>query len=299
MEGGHTWKGSVYTNVLPWKAVILERGPDIHVRVAMEGGHIWKDFWLEVVTLNPVDNQTGKRHFICVSMATNQDFRWTLVTVVLCHIYFAFFYSCWPRLFLPLIRNWNYLCLCNFFSCLLPSFTKAKTFAKCPSVYKISCFLFLLFLWTIYRPYFSRPRKYRRLFSEPTYWPRRSRGQYGEGNNQAGIFEAEGNKSLIPGRLVRSPLTCPSTRKVRDERVVSLCSECCNATTLAKNIVTAEIFMRLIRSAIMWYHATSTSISNASLRPAEPRVVLMSNKARHRTSSHDRTVGSTSWISRL
>ena len=31
----------------------------------------------------------------------------------------------------------------------------------------------------INRPYFSRPRKYRRLFSEPTYWPRRSRGQYG------------------------------------------------------------------------------------------------------------------------
>ena len=81
------------------------------------------------------------------------------------------------------------------------------------------------------RPYFSRPRKYRRLFSEPTYWPRRSRGQYGEGNNQAGIFEAEGNKSLIPGRLARSQLTCPSTRKVRDDSVVSLCSECYNAST--------------------------------------------------------------------
>ena len=54
----------------------------------------------------------------------------------------------------------------------------------------------------INRPYFSRPRKYRRLFSEPTYWPRLSPGQYGEGNNQAGIFEDEGNKSLIPGRLV-------------------------------------------------------------------------------------------------
>ena len=83
----------------------------------------------------------------------------------------------------------------------------------------------------VYRPYFPRPRKYRRLFSEPTYWPRRSRGQYGEGNNQAGIFEAEGNKSLIPGRLARSPLTCPSSRKVRDESVVSLCSERCRAST--------------------------------------------------------------------
>ena len=42
-------------------------------------------------------------------------------------------------------------------------------------------------------PHFPRPRKYRRLFSEPTYWPRRSRGQYGEEHNQAGIFEAGGN----------------------------------------------------------------------------------------------------------
>ena len=49
---------------------------------------------------------------------------------------------------------------------------------------------------SINRPYFSRPRKYRRLFSEPTYWPRRSRGQYGEGNNEAGIFEAEGKRVL-------------------------------------------------------------------------------------------------------
>ena len=81
------------------------------------------------------------------------------------------------------------------------------------------------------RPYFLRPRKYRRLVSEPTYWPRRSRGQYGERNNQDGIFEAEGNKSLIPGRLASSQLTCPSTRKVRNESVVSLCSERYNAST--------------------------------------------------------------------
>ena len=40
------------------------------------------------------------------------------------------------------------------------------------------------------------------------------------------------------------------------------------STTLAKKIVTAEIFMRLIRSAIMWYLATSTSICNASSRRA-------------------------------
>ena len=81
------------------------------------------------------------------------------------------------------------------------------------------------------RPYFPRPRKYRRLFSEPTYWPRHSWSQYGEGNNQAGFFEAEGNMSLIPGRLARSPLTCPSIQKVRGENVVYLCSERCNAGT--------------------------------------------------------------------
>ena len=59
------------------------------------------------------------------------------------------------------------------------------------------------------------------------------RGRYGNpwGNSQAGIFEAEGNKSLIPERLAHSPLTCPSTRKVRNESVVSLCSERCNAST--------------------------------------------------------------------
>ena len=33
------------------------------------------------------------------------------------------------------------------------------------------------------------------------------------------------------GRLARSPLTCPSTRKMRDESVVSLCSERYNAST--------------------------------------------------------------------
>ena len=97
----------------------------------------------------------------------------------------------------------------------------------------------------INRPYFPRPRKYRRLFSEPTYWPRRSRGQYGEVNNQAGIFEAEGNKSLIPERLARSPLTCPSSRKVRDESVVSLCSERCRASTGSPWLSDPKWFHRL------------------------------------------------------
>ena len=57
-------------------------------------------------------------------------------------------------------------------------------------------------------------------------------------------------------------------------------------TTLAKKIVTAEIFMRLIRTAIMWYHARSTSICNASSRRAEPRVASMSNRS---LVSHDFT----------
>ena len=30
------------------------------------------------------------------------------------------------------------------------------------------------------------------IFSEPTYWLRRSGGQYGKENNQASIFEAKG-----------------------------------------------------------------------------------------------------------
>ena len=56
-----------------------------------------------------------------------------------------------------------------------------------------------------------------------------------------------------------------------------------------KKIITAEIFMRLIRTAIMWYHARSTSICNASSRRAEPRVASMSNPS---LISHDFT-----WLS--
>ena len=103
----------------------------------------------------------------------------------------------------------------------------------------------------LHRTYFPRLRKYQRLFSEPTYWHRRSWGQYGEGNNQAGIFEAEGNKSLIPGRLARSPLTCPSTGKVRDESVVSLCSERCNASTGSPWLSGPKWFDRLFPPAIV------------------------------------------------
>ena len=44
-------------------------------------------------------------------------------------------------------------------------------------------------------------------------------------HNQAGIFEAGRNKSLIPGRLARSPLTCTSTWKAWNKRFVSVCSE--------------------------------------------------------------------------
>ena len=97
-------------------------------------------------------------------------------------------------------------------------------------------------VYEIYGPYFPRLRKYTDLISRG----RENTGDYfpslhidrgaaevnmARGINQAGIFEAEGNKSPIPGRLLRSPLTCPSTRKVRGESVMSLCSERCNAST--------------------------------------------------------------------
>ena len=72
------------------------------------------------------------------------------------------------------------------------------------------------------RAYFPRPRKCRRLFSSP-HWPRRSRGQYGEENNQAGIFEDKGNKILIPGRLAPSPRSLYS--KSANESFVSVRSE--------------------------------------------------------------------------
>ena len=68
-------------------------------------------------------------------------------------------------------------------------------------------FLTVSAAYEIYRTYFARPRRYQRLFSKPTYWLRRSRGQCGEQNIQAGIVGAEGNESLIAGRLARSPLS--------------------------------------------------------------------------------------------
>ena len=108
----------------PRAQILWEKVTWVYIRV---------HFWLEVVTLNPVNNQTGKRHFICVSMATNQDFHRTLVTVVYCHLLlyllFLLFISCWPHFFCIWEKT-------GFFFLLMPSFTKAKTFAKCPSVYK-------------------------------------------------------------------------------------------------------------------------------------------------------------------
>ena len=50
----------------------------------------------------------------------------------------------------------------------------------------------------------------------------RSRGQYGEENNQAGLFETEGNKSLIPGRLARSP---PSLYSKSAKRKLCVCAK--------------------------------------------------------------------------
>ena len=50
----------------------------------------------------------------------------------------------------------------------------------------------------INRPYFPRPRKYRRLFSEPTLLTEMQLRSRWRRNNLASIFEAEGNKSLIP-----------------------------------------------------------------------------------------------------
>ena len=88
---------------------------------------------------------------------------------------------------------------------------------NCPGV---SCSDHSAGSYLINRPYFPRPRKYGRLFSEPTYWPRCSRGQYGEANNQAGIFSASGNKSLIPGKLAHSP---PSFYSKSTKRKLCVC----------------------------------------------------------------------------
>ena len=92
----------------------------------------------------------------------------------------------------------------------------------------------LITLLTLNRPYFLRPRKYRRLFSEPTYWPRRSRGQYGVENNQACIFEAKGNKSLIPGGLARSP---PSLYSKSTKQKLCVCAKRTLASAVLVQVV--------------------------------------------------------------
>ena len=66
---------------------------------------------------------------------------------------------------------------------------------------------------------------YRRLFSEPTYCRlRRSRGQYGEENNQAGIFEADRGKSESYPRKISSLTTDLSfySKSARRKRRVSV-----------------------------------------------------------------------------
>ena len=67
------------------------------------------------------------------------------------------------------------------------------------------------------------------IFSESTYtyWPRCSRGQYGDENNQAGIFEAEGDRESYPGKIssITTGLSLYSTRKVQNESFVSVSSK--------------------------------------------------------------------------
>ena len=133
--------------------------------------------------------------------------------------------------------NIRFVVFCSFFSptstCTIP-ITTVLTLVLLKSFCFLSLLTFLEFQRTkpittrkrkilekINRTSFPRPRKYRWLFSEPTYWPRRSRGQYGEEINQAGIFEAEGNKSLIPGRVARSP---PSPYSKSMKRKLCVCA---------------------------------------------------------------------------
>ena len=75
---------------------------------------------------------------------------------------------------------------------------------------------------------------------------------------------------------IADPTSCTCTscgvrHSVSPSRFISNYVHACALYILPwpKKFVTDEIFMRLIRSAIMWYHATSTSIYNASSRRAD------------------------------
>ena len=125
-------------------------------------------WWPESSPLVPAPATVNPEYFVRTKFSYAGDLR--------PFVRMKFSYSCWPLRILWLALSFSY----------------AFYFRTEAAMYEI------------YRPYFPRPRKYRRLFSEPIYWPRRSRSQYGEENNQ-GIFEAKGNNSLIPGRLAPSP----------------------------------------------------------------------------------------------
>ena len=97
----------------------------------------------------------------------------------------------------------------------------------------ILCFLWkagiiLLCKTIIYRPYFLRPRNY-----TGDYFPSLHIDQSAaEVNIVRAIMKPVFSRlRKIRGRWARSPLTFPSTREVRDESAMSLCSERCNART--------------------------------------------------------------------
>ena len=116
--------------------------------------------WHKVVTLNPVNNQPSA--ILVVSMATNQNLHSTSLTDVHCHYLFKTIFSLFFFFFFPgrltnlffFFRLWAEPgILCLYFFGLMPSFTKAKTFAKCPLM--SSGELLLLFFFLLFCQLFS------------------------------------------------------------------------------------------------------------------------------------------------
>ena len=114
-----------------------------------------KHFHIMVVTLNPFNNQTGKRHFSCVSMATNQNLHITLVTAVhwydLCKTIFLLFFfgpACRPTfLFCLWAETWIlYVFLSN------AQFYQSQDLCQMPTDdFFFNCwFYFCFFLSTIF-----------------------------------------------------------------------------------------------------------------------------------------------------
>ena len=121
MEGSHTSKVSIYMYVLPWKAAKLEMGLYTCTLLAW-GCH-----------LEPSQQPNRQAPFYLCFHGNQSRFSQDVgnsCSLTFTAIYCFAIYIPADHIFFASEKK------LDFFFLLMPSFSKAKTFAKCPSVYK-------------------------------------------------------------------------------------------------------------------------------------------------------------------